>query len=388
MIEERLIEPRRITSGKHHFFGYYDKSPWDLAGRRHLAMEVDFLDRQPTRDDAAVIGYVDTDNGDAWTPVAETRAWCWQQGAMAQWLPSDPADTIIYNVREADDRFAAEIRNLSSGETRRLSRPVYFVGDRYGLSLNFARLHQTRPGYGYPDGAEANVEEPHPADDGVWRVDLKTGESELIVSLQRLYENQHVDSMDLGPMWVNHLTYSPACSNFVFLNRWFRQHPRRPHSDRFYRASADGSELRVVHDNNYFSHFCYFSDDRLLGHARKPDGDDAYLMFDLASDAVEPLGEDVFDCDGHCSFSPDRRWMMTDTYADANNIRTLMLYEMATGRRIDIGRFLSPPAFQHGPLRCDLHPRWSRDGRRISIDSAHDGERQVYVLDVQEITGG
>ena len=78
--------------------------------------------------------------------------------------------------------------------------------------------------------------------------------------------------------------------------------------------------------------------------------------------------------------------MMTDTYPDAQSNRTLMLYEMATGRRIDIGVFFSPPQLA-GELRCDLHPRWSRDGRKVSIDSAHTGERQIYEIDVSSITG-
>jgi hypothetical protein len=33
-------------------------------------------------------------------------------------------------------------------------------------------------------------------------------------------------------------------------------------------------------------------------------------------------------------------------------------------------------------IRCDLHPRWGRDGRAVCIDSAHEGARQMYVLDV------
>src|SRR5688572_19505976 len=37
-----------VTAGpKHHFFGYYDKCPWDKTGRYLLANEVDFCDRQP-----------------------------------------------------------------------------------------------------------------------------------------------------------------------------------------------------------------------------------------------------------------------------------------------------------------------------------------------------
>ncbi|MCD6465907.1 hypothetical protein J7L27_06040, partial [Candidatus Bathyarchaeota archaeon] len=49
-----------VTRGpKHHFFGYYDKSPWDSTGRYMLALEVEFMDRAPTPNDAATIGLID-----------------------------------------------------------------------------------------------------------------------------------------------------------------------------------------------------------------------------------------------------------------------------------------------------------------------------------------
>ncbi len=42
-----------VTRGpKHHFFGYYDKSPWNRRGHRILAHEVPFNDRPPNKDDS------------------------------------------------------------------------------------------------------------------------------------------------------------------------------------------------------------------------------------------------------------------------------------------------------------------------------------------------
>ncbi len=384
-IEDHPVPIRPITAGRHHFFGYYDKFAVNASGRYHLALETQFIDRQPTRDDLAVVGMVDMEDGDRWIPLAETTAWSWQQGTMLQWLPSEPESTIIYNVRE-DDRFFAVIHNVKTGEKRRLSREVYAICEDYAISSNFARLQYTRPGYGYADGAANSLPAEHPDDDGIYRIDLETGESELIISMQRLFEFETVENMRTGPHWVQHLTISPQGSNFVFLNRCLFD-PKVRFNDRFFRSSPDGKDLRLVHDNVYFSHFGYYDERTLVAYARTPGTSrDEYALYDLESEDFTPIGQDVFNSDGHCSFSPDRKWMLTDTYPDADSNRILMLYEMATGKRINIGTFYSPPALK-GEIRCDLHPRWSRDGRSVSIDSAHTGERQIYVLDVSGVVG-
>ncbi|KKB11307.1 hypothetical protein VE25_13405 [Devosia geojensis] len=384
-IEQHPLEAKPITSDRHHFFGYYDKFPFNKSGRYHLALETGFIDRQPTRDDVAVIGMVDMADDNRWIPLAETTAWSWQQGTMLQWLPSEPESTIIYNVR-ANDRFYAVIHNIATGEKRQLSRSFYAVGTDYAVGLNYARLHHTRPGYGYPDGMENTLPAEHPDDDGVYRIDLKTGESELIISLQRLFETHTIPRMHLGPHWVNHLTISPEGTNFVFLNRC-QFDPKVRFNDRFYRSSPDGTDIRLVHDNTYFSHFGYLDERTIVAYARTPGAQsDEYALYDLYEDKVTPFGNDVFSSDGHCSFSPDRKWMLTDTYPDRDSNRILILYEMATGRRIDIGKFFSPPTLKN-EIRCDLHPRWSRDGKKVSIDSAHTGERQVYIVDVSDIVG-
>jgi len=89
--------------------------------------------------------------------------------------------------------------------------------------------------------------------------------------------------------------------------------------------------------------------------------------------------------DGHASFSPDRRWVLNDTYPDGYDMRTLMLYRWGDGKRIDLARLHSPKSRWWGEIRCDLHPRWNRDGTLVCVDSVHAGERQVYVADVGPI---
>ncbi len=97
------------------------------------------------------------------------------------------------------------------------------------------------------------------------------------------------------------------------------------------------------------------------------------------------VGEGVLTRDGHCSYAPSRRWILNDTYPDERRLQHLMLYHPFEKRRVDLGAFYLPPQLT-GPVRCDLHPRWSRDGTQVCIDSAHEGTRQVYVVDVSPWT--
>ena len=51
------LEP--VTFGpKHHFFGYYEKAPWNASGRLMLAHEATFNDRPPRHDDPVTIGVI------------------------------------------------------------------------------------------------------------------------------------------------------------------------------------------------------------------------------------------------------------------------------------------------------------------------------------------
>ena len=92
---------------------------------------------------------VDLKQNDKWIELGESRAWCWQQGCMLQWVPGSDTE-VVYNVR-VGDHYAAVVRDVFSGASRTLPRPIYTVspdGQR-ALGVNFARVGATRPGYGY-----------------------------------------------------------------------------------------------------------------------------------------------------------------------------------------------------------------------------------------------
>ena len=98
--ESNLPKKRVITKGPgYHWFGYYDKLEFDPSNRFVLGMKVDFEHRSPKPDDAIQIGMVDLKNNDQWISLGASKAWCWQQGCMLQWMPGSKSE-IIWNDRE------------------------------------------------------------------------------------------------------------------------------------------------------------------------------------------------------------------------------------------------------------------------------------------------
>lgn len=373
---------RAVTRGpKHHFFGYYDKCPWDRGGRYLLAMEIDFIDRQPKPGEKLTVGMVDPRDGKKYIRLGQTPAWCWQQGTMLQWL--HPAESeIIYNS-VADGRYVSVIRDVRSGKTRTLPRPVYAVtaDARQAVTLDFDRLHRLRPGYGYATLPERHADVAAPSDAGIYWMDLQTGSNKLIIPLEWAANHKPDERFKDAHHWFNHLQFNPSGTRFIFLHRWSTG---KSWQTRMYTARPDGSDIRLHSDTGMVSHFDWRDDHTILAWARLKPNTNRFLLYDVNTNKVDVLGEGVLTRDGHCSYSPDRKWVLLDTYPDRNHNQHLYLYRPADGKRVDLGNFYLSPDFRHKPWRCDPHPRWSRDGTQVCIDSAHESTRQMYVLDVSK----
>ncbi|CAN5810892.1 hypothetical protein BH23PLA1_BH23PLA1_01640 [soil metagenome] len=386
---EKLLPARAATTGpKAHFFGYYDKCPWNATGRYLLGQQIEYCDRQPEPGETLTIGMIDLNDDNRFLPLDETAAWSWQQGTMLQWLGSDLQREIIYNSVH-DGRYVSIIREVHSGYTQRLPRPIYAVSPdgSKAVTLDYDRLHRLRPGYGYHTLPEALADDPAPEEAGIYAMNLPYGENDLILSIAQLASYKPDERFQEGAHhWVNHLQFNPSGDRFVFLHRWQQEPGDNRWHTRMYTAKPDGSDLRLIQDTGMVSHFDWRDDRTILAWSTTKEHGNAFYLFDIDSGEITPFGTDVLTRDGHCSYSPDRQWVLNDTYPDSDRLQTLMLYHPEENKRIDIGRFFHPPKLT-GPFRCDLHPRWNRDGTQVCIDSAHEDEtRQLYVIDVSSIT--
>lgn len=379
---------RVITRGpQHHWFGYYDKYEFDPTDRYVLAMEVNFEHRSPRADDVIKIGMVDLEDGDRWIELGTSSAWGWQQGCMLQWIPGS-ASRVLWNDRDGD-RYVCRIFDVKTRERRTIDSPIYALSPdgRTAVTSDFRRINDVRPGYGYVGLSDPHADELAPSESGVWRVDLETGRSELIVSLADVARLGNIPrNAPNVKHYFNHLLFNPDGSRFIFLHRW--RFPDGGRLTRMLTAAPDGSDVRVVDDNGLTSHFIWRDPKHILAWSKQPAHGAAFYLFeDKPAGALEVVGADVLKRDGHCSYLPGDEWILNDTYPDAQRNQMPHLFHLASRRVVPLGKFHSPPAYT-GEWRCDTHPRFSRSGRQIVIDSPHaDQGRQLHLIDISEIVG-
>jgi hypothetical protein len=378
-----IREVKQVTQGpKHHFFGYYGISPWDVTGRYLVCLESEFGDRLVEADDVAGICLVDLETGET-RRIAETRAWNFQQGALVHWLGTAPDREIIYNDR-VDGALAAVVLDVKSGARRVLPRPLAAVSNdgRLAASISYARLRTTRPGYGYAGGVDPFAEEPHPAEDGLFIMDTQSGETKLIVSIRQAFEAEPVpEGLEDKTMWFNHVLFSRDDSRIMFLARVPKETGGRETA--VFTVNPDGTDLRCELPYAWGgSHYDWLDGRRLMVTTRyQAQTPWRHVVWTDGEGGYTPLATEVLTWDGHGHFSPDGEWMVTDNYRDRGGYRSLFLLHMESGDFARLGRFREPQQYS-GEWRCDLHPRWRQDGRALCIDSTHDGTRQVYIVEL------
>lgn len=388
----------------HHWFGYYDKLQFSPDDRYVLGMETMFEGRTPTAEDILGIGMVDTAHDDRWIEFGRSRAWGWQQGCMLQWRPPNTTE-VLWNDRDdgpSGPRFVTRVLDVVTGTRRTLPKPIYAVGPdgRWAVGADFARIQRLRPGYGYQGVADPHADDRAPQDSGIYRMNLDTGDHELIISIADLaaipFENG-----DFGEAthYVNHLLISPDGERFIFLHRW-RPRPGSEAAERYrnvggfgtrmFTANLDGSDLYVLDPSGYTSHFIWDDGEHVTAWTRPAGREPGFYRFRDQTREVEPVGAGVMTRNGHNTYLPgtDNTWILNDTYPSADDRKqTLYLYHEPTNRKVVLGRFYEPPEYK-GEWRVDLHPRASRDGTKVCIDSTHGGAgRQLYLLDVSEVVG-
>ena len=368
------------------FFGYHDKTPFNFDNSKILAMSYN------GRDDLAVnectpirLGIFEKESKGKFHhefhPFAITSTWCWQQGCMLQWFPRMGKNLVIFNTI-VDGAYGSELFDIDQKQTiDQFPVPIYSLHPEgiAAICVNFARVGRLRPGYGYRLFPDNTHFEKIPVNDGLYLYDFLTREKCLIVSFSDLTQDFVDKNVD---HYINHSTFSPDGSKILFFHLWASQGKTQGLRVCCYYMSD--RNWMILDAENTVSHYCWKDGNAFIASTRSPKGVWRYILYDLKTlekrDLCIPLN-----VDGHPMLNPKyKNLMVTDTYPDKMHNQHLHVVELDTRESSKIVSLYSPTRYR-GQVRCDLHPRWDREGQLIAVDSVFKGKRKMIILDANKV---
>ena len=408
-----------------YFFGYYDKSPLNANNTLLLACKTNFIHRAVECDDVLDIGYFNYKDSSEFIKIASTRAWNWQQGCMLQWFADGSDYRIIYNDI-VNNKFVTIIFNIKTLEQKILPMSYYTMSSHgdFVLCIDNERHSFYRPNYSYRGVDNLSKKHPFLENDGIWFIDVKTKKTKQIVSLKQMAGIKPLSNMQGAVHYLEHLMISPNNERFIFLHRW-KVLDGGVYS-RLYTADVDGSNVYLLLDSGRVSHICWKNDREIVGWAglsnpinslrkykqivkffinplmplyKKISGGDSiagnsklsslvagdsYITFIDKTDVKLRLSQIDLKMDGHPSFSKGNgNLLLTDTYPieSNNNKQELILFDLGS-KSIISKTYFNHAKYSRSPMRCDLHPKWSHNGKMISIDTIDKGHRSMCVYEI------
>lgn len=372
------IEVISPNDGYHYFFGYYDLQPYNKDATKHLAHRVSFVDRIPNKYDVAEVGYI-TIKDKMFHKVGITHAWNFQQGALLQWFDDE---NIIYNDFR-HGKFCAVIKNVSNGYERLICQPLanLSLDRKWGLSINFPRVWDFRAGYGYCNLKDEFYDENTPEQDGIFLVDIEKNTSKLNVNYKQLAEIFPEKPFCDMKLLVNHITFNPSASRFLFLLRNFPE-PGKRWGTILITSDRDGNNLKNLTNYEVNSHYYWKNDKEIIIYSGLPKWGIYFINDDNGERQM--LDDDLINYDDiHCIYSPDRTCFIGDGYPNTGSCRYIMFYDFKSRKSRAIAKIYSTPV-DNTDIRCDLHNRFSIDGKLVSFDSYHTDKRQICQFDFEK----
>lgn len=437
-----------LTFGpKHHLFGFHDLLITNGQGDKYLSLEVDAINHPPLVGEIFGVGYV---KSGVFFRIGDTVAMNYPQGARQQWMSDSNFFVVnnkVGNVWGTDLYDASINKKVDSYEnaTHALSSDGL-----YSYGLDYARLFRLG-GYGYNGIRDKRHDDPLPSDTGITKMNMKTREVDLLVSVRQVAEFGTNSVSTISHHYLTHLLLNPSSTRIAFLHRYFMADGGL--MTRLMTIGVDGNDMRCL-AQGYLSHFSWKDDNTLYIYGRANNsldtlrglpilsnpllkeslrflkrivksivntnsssnliGKSFMLIEDVDHPLIKLMASGIITVDGHPMTNPiNSNWCVNDTYPDQSGSRTLMLYNFKDNKRIDIGTFnihdepldynclqeycegvddnilktvnLQDYYFTRSGLHCDLHPRWSRDGKQILFDSIHEGSRQIYIVEVDNV---
>ena len=368
-----------------YFFGFHDSSPFSDDDTKLLANHTTIPLRMPKLGETLEVGYFDLNKDGQmkeFHSLGQSASWNYHKGCRLQWCGNN--HRIIFNTA-IDGLAKAKIVNIDGKEESIIPLPIDTVSPDGTLatSFNYERLNILMPGYGYEHcKGDSLINENAPESTGLFLVNLKTKESQLILSLKELADSLPKElNANLYKHYVTHSEFSRDGRYISFLHRWIGDDYRKRHS-RLIVYDRTTDKWTALPTNDMVSHYIWNSKNQIIAYCTVKEGN-GHVCFQIPGNSYKRILPEVMNDDGHQTMLTDEVFA-TDIYPDRRRMASLFLVDKEHQERKRIAYVYSPKAFQtkdfHQHIACDLHPRVSPSGKFICFDTAFTGERSLCVM--------
>jgi hypothetical protein len=389
------LEIEQLTFGeKHHFFGYIGQCrtiPWNEDGRYILGLEIDRIDRMPTPEEAARIFIIDTKKDNKIIYLDKTNAWNPQQGTMFFWNPNAAKTQFFFNDRDVETgKVYTVLYDIKTKkrikEYRYENAPVGNGGvawdGSFFMGINYGRLARLRLVTGYPEALDWSKEEVAPENDGIFKIDIQTGEKTLLVSYRQMEEEikNHIKDFNNTGLFINHTLLNRDANRLYFFARegWVKGGNK---TNIAFSVHLDGSNL-ILHEQHIGGHPEWEGGSVLIGRSGKRqilyDVDQKKEVGQLGTPKIFPNPE------GDISLSPNGDWFVNGykVESDDGNKNYYAVYRISDGA-FNRSAGINKGSFS-GNIRIDPSPRWNRTNDAILVPGISDNStRQMFLIRVK-----
>lgn len=291
----------------------------------------------------------------------------WQQANRLQWLGMN---RFIFNDFVQGSFVSKEYKegNLISHPF-----PIYDANENIGISIDFLRTGYLRAGYGYTNLSFPEIE----GNDIAIRVFRL--EDNVILN-QICYSDilSHIeDNVNLRNCYINHVSIAPDGRKFLF---FFIE--KRASYHMCYLFVFEDGKLKIIENELSASHYTWKNNNQIVTTSYDKQRKCGYYLYDLNKHTRDRLMGDILTDDGHPTFITEEIFV-TDTYPDKAGFQKVKLVNLSINE-VETVISIYSTAKHMGEMRCDLHPRYDADTKKIVFDADVDGHRRVYIINLEE----
>jgi Tol biopolymer transport system component len=291
------------------------------------------------------------------TPVAMVKGQNRHTGAHPLWVDDS---SLIYC---SDGDYKIYHHNLKTGNV------VEYVG---GHISDYSPLHQ-RVLYKNNDPAKEEK--------GIYSIDLANRSKRQLISMDDMARMKvQIGARNPLEHWrLDHPYWSPDGSKIMFQAKTYSGKADAQAVFLFY-TDPEASKINYVGIRPM--HVQWWDNESYFGHDNHEKDDKHLRRWDLNGKLIEELSGPG--C--HATVSPDRQWIVTESWYRSDPI-IVNLYKR--GKTKPTKELFRQPAVVRGKvfwdIRSHIHPAFSRDGKRVYFNAkGEDGKSKVWVFDLSD----